>query len=64
MNYKKNFEEPDNASCDVRALSFIPDAIMLRLQYWIKTGHKLNLNKPQRYTEKYNLINASIETLY
>lgn len=42
----------------VRLLSFfdwVPDSIMLRLQYWIQTGRKLNLNNPQRYTEKLQL---------
>lgn len=33
-------------------LHFIPDAPMLRLQYRIKCGRKLNLTEPKRYTEK------------
>ena len=33
-------------------LSFVPDEIMVKLQYRIKTGRKLNLKNPQRYTEK------------
>lgn len=33
-------------------LSFIPDSLMIKLQYPIKTGHKLNLKEPKRYTEK------------
>ena len=52
MNYKRILKNQTTRLAMLRALSFIPDAIMLRLQYWIKTGHKLNLNKPQRYTEK------------
>lgn len=34
------------------ALRFIPDEPMLRLQYRIKCGRKLNLSDPKRYTEK------------
>ena len=33
-------------------LSFIPDKMMLKLQYRIKMGRKLNLKNPQRFTEK------------
>lgn len=33
-------------------LSFIPDMMMIKLQYRIKTGRKLILHNPQRYTEK------------
>ena len=33
-------------------LSFVSDEIMVKLQYRIKTGWKLNLKNPQRYTEK------------
>ena len=34
------------------ALRFVPDETMIRIQYWIKTGRKLNLKDPKRYTEK------------
>lgn len=34
------------------ALRFIPDEPMLKLQYRIKCGRKLNLKDPKRYTEK------------
>ena len=33
-------------------LSFLPDSIMLPLQYRIKLGRKLNLRNPERFTEK------------
>ena len=33
-------------------LRFIPDKPMLKLQYFIKCGRRLNLKNPQRYTEK------------
>lgn len=36
-------------------LSFVPDATMLKWQYRIKTGRKLNLKNPQRFTEKLQL---------
>lgn len=36
----------------LRALDFVPDSLMLRLQYFIKTGRLLHLKNPQRYTEK------------
>lgn len=31
---------------------FLSDEKMVQLQYWVKTGRKLNLDKPMRYTEK------------
>lgn len=33
-------------------LSFIPDEIMIKIQYWMKTGRRLNLDNPIRFTEK------------
>lgn len=36
-------------------LNWIPDSIMLRLQYWMKTGRMLNLKNPKRFTEKLQL---------
>lgn len=33
-------------------LSFLPDSIMLPLQYRIKLGRKLNIKNPERFTEK------------
>lgn len=33
-------------------LKFIPDDKMIKLQYWLKHGRRLNLEKPIRYTEK------------
>ena len=33
-------------------LSFIPDNLMLKIQYRLKTGRKLNLRQPVRFTEK------------
>lgn len=36
----------------LKLLSFIPDKPMLKLQYRIKTGRKLDLKNPKRFTEK------------
>ena len=33
-------------------LSFVPDEIMLKIQYKIKLRRNLNLNQPKRFTEK------------
>lgn len=39
----------------LKALSFVPDSIMLPLQYRIKMGRWPNLKKPTRWTEKLQL---------
>lgn len=36
----------------LKMLSFIPDRVMISIQYRIKTGRHLHLYNPQRYTEK------------
>ena len=52
MNYKKIIKSRALRIKIMHALSFIPDKTMLKLQYRIKMGRKLNLDNPQRYTEK------------
>ncbi|WP_418667975.1 ATP-grasp fold amidoligase family protein [Allofournierella sp.] len=52
MDYKKIVKSRQARVKIMRALSFIPDKTMLKLQYRIKMGRKLNLDNPQRYTEK------------
>ena len=52
MDYKKIIKSRVTRQKILKALSFIPDELMLRLQYWIKTGRLLNLRNPKRYTEK------------
>ena len=52
MNYKKIIKSRAVRIKIMQAMSFIPDKWMLSLQYKIKTGRKLNLKKPQRFTEK------------
>lgn len=36
----------------LRVLRFVPDKSMVKLQYRIKTGRKLHIKNPQRYSEK------------
>lgn len=50
--YKKIIKSQKARFALLRALKFIPDEQMLKLQYKIKLGRKLNLDVPQRYTEK------------
>lgn len=52
MDYKKIIKSREVRIQIMRLLSFVPDKQMLRVQYRIKTGRKLNLKNPQRYTEK------------
>lgn len=52
MNYKKILKAGKARAAILNALRFVPDSIMLPLQYRIKLGRKPNLNSPQRFTEK------------
>ena len=52
MDYKKIFKSRATRQKVLVTLYFIPDELMVRLQYWIKTGRFLNLRNPKRYTEK------------
>ncbi|MDQ6420681.1 ATP-grasp fold amidoligase family protein [Paenibacillus sp. LHD-117] len=52
MDYKKIIKSQKYRFEILKLLSFIPDNIMIKLQYKIKTGRILNLKAPQRYTEK------------
>lgn len=52
MDYKKIFKNPDTRRKILDAFSFIPDKMMLEIQYYIKQGKLLNLKKPCLYTEK------------
>lgn len=52
VDYKKIFKSRAIRIKIMRMLSFIPDKIMLQWQYKMKTGRKLNLDDPTRYTEK------------
>lgn len=52
MDYKKLIKNRDTRTTIRRLFDFVPDDIMLRIQYRIKTGCGLNLKAPKRYTEK------------
>ena len=51
MNYKKLFSNQDLRFKILKALSWVPDSVMLRVQYRIKMGFWPNFKTPQRYTE-------------
>ena len=50
--YKKIIKDPKVRFKILSMLRFIPDRPMLKLQYRIKNKRKLNLDAPERYTEK------------
>ena len=52
MDYKKLIKNRATRVAVLKLFNFVPDIIMLKLQYRIKFGRKLNLNKPVRLTEK------------
>ena len=52
MNYKKILKTGKSRAAVLNALKFVPDSVMLPLQYKVKLGRKLNLKNPQRFTEK------------
>ncbi len=52
MDYKKIIKSRELRLKILQFLSFIPDKPMIKLQYFIKTGHKLDLKTPKRFTEK------------
>ena len=52
MDYKKIFRSQKLRFAILKFLSFVPDTVMVRIQYKIKTGRWLNLSSPKRFTEK------------
>lgn len=52
MNYKKLLPNQKIRLMILRFMEFVPDKHMIKLQYRIKTGRRLNLDNPLRYTEK------------
>lgn len=52
MNYKQIIKNQEIRFKILNLLKFVPDKIMLKMQYRIKMGRKLNLKNPKRYTEK------------
>lgn len=52
MNYKKIIKRRSTRAGILRALRFIPDEPMIKLQYFIKMNRRLDLKNPRRFTEK------------
>lgn len=52
MDYKKIVKSRSVRLAVLRAFTFIPDKPMISVLYRLKTGHRLNLKQPKRYTEK------------
>ncbi|MGO2118136.1 MAG: ATP-grasp fold amidoligase family protein [Fusobacterium sp.] len=52
MDYKKIIKSKNIRFFILRCLSFIPDKAMLKIQYRIKMGKKLDLKNPKTFTEK------------
>lgn len=52
LDYKKLLPKQEIRLKILGLFDFIPDKIMIKLQYRIKMGKKLNLKRPTRYTEK------------
>lgn len=52
MFYERIFPNQNMRLKILSALDFIPDKMMIKLQYFIKTGRNLNLKNPERFTEK------------
>ncbi|MDY2594657.1 MAG: ATP-grasp fold amidoligase family protein [Oliverpabstia sp.] len=52
MDYKKILKTPAARKMVLDFMRFIPDSVMLPVQYKIKLGRKLNLKNPKRFTEK------------
>jgi hypothetical protein len=55
MNYKNIIKSQSARFVILRLLAWVPDSIMLRLQYRIKLGRWPNLKHPTRFTEKLQL---------
>ena len=52
MDYKKIIKSRSTRKKILRLFDWVPSSLMLKFQYRIKTGRKLNLKNPQRFTEK------------
>lgn len=52
MDYKKLIPSQELRFKVLGLLDFLPDKLMIKLQYWIKTGRRLNLKNPKRFNEK------------
>lgn len=52
MDYKRIIKSRSLRLKILECFSFVPDELMVKIQYRIKTGRKLHLKKPERFTEK------------
>ena len=52
MDYKNVVKSRSMREKILKLLCFVPDKLMLKLQYRIKFGRKLDLKNPKRFTEK------------
>ena len=59
MNYKRIIKSRRLRLAILRALDWIPDALMVRVQYRIKMGFWPDLAHPRRFTEKLQLYTLS-----
>lgn len=50
--YKKIIKSPKVRFAILSCLRLVPDRLMLKMQYQIKFGRRLNLKNPERFTEK------------
>lgn len=55
MDYKRLIPSQKLRLKILKLTDFIPDKMMIKLQYRIATGRKLNLKQPMRFTEKLQL---------
>lgn len=52
MEYKKLLKNRNTRLKLLRLFDWVPDKMMLKLQYYIKMGRRLNLDNPKRFSEK------------
>ncbi|GAB2318567.1 ATP-grasp fold amidoligase family protein [Alkalibacterium sp. s-m-22] len=52
MDYRKIIRNKETRFKILHFLRLVPDSWMLKFQYKVKMGRKLNLKKPERFTEK------------
>lgn len=63
MNYKRILRSRKLRIFLLSLLNWIPDTLMVRVQYRIKTGRRLNLKNPQRFTEKLQIYKLKYRNL-
>lgn len=54
MGYKNIVKSKKTRLRILKLLDFIPDNLMIKIQYKLQTGRKLNLKNPKRFNEKIN----------